>query len=207
MVGYNTQDINLEGIEDVFRICGWQTGKAALEQRIHEFVEANDKRIQSFLQDMERYDKPRLQGAPCTAKNLPREDIPGLNYFAPMKILQVHLCKEWFDQASTDKERFTRAWREQLVSDLLASEYRDEIARAWVKADQRLQIKGRVMGALIAAGVLKRSALHVARIYYGTGEDNTTEVKTLAKYMGDCRKEYYTDWIKEYVESQSKNKQ
>ncbi len=198
-------DISLEGIEDVFRICGWHTGKAALEQRIHEYVEANDQRIQGFLKAMERYDKPRLQGAPCTAKNLPREDLPGLNYFAPMKILQVTLAKEWFDQASTDRERFTQAWRGQLVTDLLASEYRDELARTWQKADQRLQVKGRVMGALIAAGVLRKSALHVARIYYGTGEENTAEVKTLAKYMGDCRKEHYTGWIKEYVESQSKN--
>ena len=39
----------------------------------------------------------------------------------------------------------------------------------------------------------------LARIYYGTGTQNTKEAKTLAKYMGDCRKTYYVDWIKEYL--------
>ncbi len=64
-----TQGINLEGIEDVFRICGWQTGKAALEQRIAEYVEATDGRIQGFLKDMAKYDKERLQGSPASDNN------------------------------------------------------------------------------------------------------------------------------------------
>lgn len=64
-----TQCINLEGIEDVFRICGWQTGKAALEQRIAEYVEATDGRIQGFLKDMAKYDKERLQGSPASDNN------------------------------------------------------------------------------------------------------------------------------------------
>ena len=63
------QGINLEGIEDVFRICGWQTGKAALEQRIAEYVEATDGRIQGFLKDMAKYDKERLQGSPASDNN------------------------------------------------------------------------------------------------------------------------------------------
>ena len=65
MATTKTQGINLEGIEDVFRICGWQTGKAALEQRIAEYIETHDPRILSFLKDMEKYDKERLQGSPA----------------------------------------------------------------------------------------------------------------------------------------------
>ena len=128
------------------------------------------------------------------------ESKPGLNYFAPKRILQDLLAMEWFDKASTDKKRFTVEWRNRLIEELMKSEYRDEIAEAWSNKDLRLQVRGHVMGALSAAGVLKKSALAIARIYYGTGADNTKEVKTLAKYMGDSRKEYYTDWIREYVE-------
>ena len=205
MAAIETQGINLVGIEDVFRICGWQTGKAALEQRITEYIETHDPRILGFLKDMEKYDKPHLQGSPGSDHNLQRKDRPDLNYFAPKRILQDLLCMEWFDKVSMDKKRFTVEWRNQLIEDLMKSEHRDEIAEAWSNKDLRLQVKGHVMGALSAAGVLKKSALAVARIYYGTGADNTKDVKTLAKYMGDSRKEYYADWIVEYVNSSVEN--
>ena len=55
------------------------------------------------------------------------------------------------------------------------------------------------MGALVAAGVFTKKSLAIARIYYGTGTENTKKAKTLAKYMGDSRKEYYKDWVVEYV--------
>ncbi len=202
MAVIETQGINLEGIEDVFRICGRQTGMAALDQRISEYVKAHDPRILGFLKDMEKYDKPHLQGSPGSDHNLQRKDRPDLNYFAPKRILQDLLAMEWFDKVSTDKKRYTVEWRNQLIEDLMKSEYRDKIAEAWSKKDMRLQVKGRIMGALSAAGALKKSALAIARIYYGTGANNTKEVKTLAKYMGDSRKEYYTDWIVDYVKSQ-----
>lgn len=204
MAVIETQGINLEGIEDVFRICGRQTGMAALDQRISEYVKAHDPRILGFLKDMEKYDKPHLQGSPGSDHNLQRKDRPDLNYFAPKRILQDLLAMEWFDKVSTDKKRYTVEWRNQLIEDLMKSEYRDKIAEAWSKKDMRLQVKGRIMGALSTAGALKKSALAIARIYYGTGANNTKEVKTLAKYMGDSRKEYYADWIKEYVAANRK---
>ena len=191
----DTQCVNLEGLEDVFRICGRQVGMAALEKRVAEFIIKNDSRVGRFLKDMEKYDKPRLQGSPASGHNMSK---PDLNYFAPKKNLQVMLCEDWFDKVCADKKKFTTAWREKFVADLMASEYRDKIAEDWAKSDQRLQIKGRVIGALIAAGVINKKALPVARTYYNINE-NTAEVKTLAKYMGDSRKEFYTDWIKEYV--------
>ena len=199
MATTKTQGINLEGIEDVFRICGWQTGKAALEQRIAEFVETADPRIAGFLKEMEKYDKPRLQGSPGSDHNLQRKDRPGLNYFAPKRILQDLLAMEWFDKVSSDKKRFTMAWRNKLIEDMMDSDCRDEVAEAWANKDQRLQIKGHVMGALTKAGVfLKNKYTPIARIYYGTCED-TKESVTLAKYMGEYKKTYYGDWIIEYV--------
>ena len=193
--------IHLEDLEKVFKILGWKAGVAVLDQRITEFVKATDPKIAHFLKDMEKYDKPRLQGSPASEHNRQKTDTAGLNYFAPMKNLQVMLCKEWFDKVSADKRKYTTAWREKFVADLMASEYRDKIAENWVKSDQRLQIKGRMIGALIAADVINKKALAVARTYYNINE-NTSEVKTLAKYMGDSRKEYYTDWIVDYVKSQ-----
>ena len=196
MATIDTQGINLEGIEDVFRICGRQVGMAALEKRVADFVLENDSRIDLFLKDMEKYDKPRLQGSPASEHNMSK---PEINYFAPTKNLQVLLADEWFNKVSADKKKYTTAWRDKFVADLMASEYRDKIAKAWAKPDLRLQIKGHVMGALMASGVFNKKALAIARIYYGTREENTKEVKTLAKYMGDSRKENYTDWIKKYV--------
>lgn len=193
--------IHLEDLEKVFKILGWKAGVAVLDQRITEFVKATDPKIAHFLKDMEKYDKPRLQGSPASEHNRQKTDTAGLNYFAPMKNLQVMLCEEWFDKVSADKRKYTTAWREKFVADLMASEYRDKIAENWVKSDQRLQIKGRMIGALIAADVINKKALAVARTYYNINE-NTSEVKTLAKYMGDSRKEYYTDWIVDYVKSQ-----
>lgn len=193
--------IHLEDLEKVFKILGWKAGVAVLDQRITEFVKATDPQIAHFLKDMEKYDKPRLQGSPASEHNRQKTDTAGLNYFAPMKNLQVMLCKEWFDKVSADKRKYTTAWREKFVADLMASEYRDKIAENWAKSDQRLQIKGRMIGALIAADVINKKALAVARTYYNINE-NTSEVKTLAKYMGDSRKEYYTDWIVDYVKSQ-----
>lgn len=193
--------IHLEDLEKVFKILGWKAGVAVLDQRITEFVKATDPQIAHFLKDMEKYDKPRLQGSPASEHNRQKTDTAGLNYFAPMKNLQVMLCEEWFDKVSADKRKYTTAWREKFVADLMASEYRDKIAENWAKSDQRLQIKGRMIGALIAADVINKKALAVARTYYNINE-NTSEVKTLAKYMGDSRKEYYTDWIVDYVKSQ-----
>ena len=158
-----------------------------------------------------RYQSKPFKGAPASDNNGKAEgrvymrgdpeSKPGLNYFAPKKNLQMMLCEEWFDKVSADKKRFTTVWREKFVADLMASEYRDKLAEDWAKSDQRLQIKGRIIGALIAAGVINKKALAVARTYYNINE-NTAEVKTLAKYMGDSRKAFYTDWIVDYVKSQ-----
>ena len=172
---------------------------AALDQRISEYVKAHDPRILGFLKDMEKYDKPHLQGSPGSAHNLQRNDRPDLNYFAPKKILQDLLAMEWFDEVNSDKKRFTTAWRNKLIEELMESDCRDEVAEAWAKKDLRLQIKGHVMGALTKAGVfLKHKYTPIARIYYGTREDSK-ESDTLAKYMGEYKKTYYGDWIIEYV--------
>ena len=72
MAEIKAQGVNLEGIEDVFRICGWQSGMAVLDRRIADFVRGTDQRIQSFLREMEKYDRERLQGSPGSENNSER---------------------------------------------------------------------------------------------------------------------------------------
>jgi len=136
------------------------------------------------------------------SKESAKEDQSGLNYFAPMKILQELLSEKWFDEVSTDKKRFTVAWRHQLMEDLMASDCRDEVAKAWANKDLRLQVKGHVMGALTKAGVFRENKyLPIARIYCGTHE-NSMDPKTLSNYMGKWKKTHYGDWIIDYVKKE-----
>ena len=136
------------------------------------------------------------------SKESAKEDQPELNYFAPKKILQELLSEKWFDEVSTDKKRFTVAWRHQLMEDLMASDCRDEVAKAWANKDLRLQVKGHVMGALTKAGVFRENKyLPIARIYCGTHE-NSMDPKTLSNYMGKWKKTHYGDWIVDYVKKE-----
>lgn len=199
MIAEQEIDIILNGLEDAFQILGYHDGVAVLERRIVEKF-LKHPRIVRFLKDMEKYDKPHLQGSPASPHNQERQRDDSLNYFAPRKNLQMMLCEEWFDKVSTDKKMYTRAWRETLVLELMKSEHGDYIARKWSDKTQRLQIKGHVVGALKEAGVLKGSDLAVARAYLGKEEkDLSKEVKTFAKYMGDSRHEPYFEWVAEYV--------
>lgn len=196
----NTRDIQFEGLEQVFKICGRRQGMAALERIVADYVIEHSPEIALFLKDMEKYDKPKPKGKPGSNKNQSRPDDPNLNYFAPTKSLQTMLCDEWFDKVCSDKNKYPEFWRKRLISDLMESEYKTQIAEKWAKRELRLQIKGHVIGALIRAGVINKKALAVARIFYKT-EENSKDVKTFAKYMGDNIKVYYSDWIVEYVKS------
>jgi len=199
-------DIPTEGIEELIASQGFDDARNVLVGRAVSAAQRSiDALMEQFAERREARQTTRIVGNPASANNLsrpfepPPTSRPDLNYFAPMKNLQILLAMEWFDEVSLDKKRFTTEWRNRLIEDLMKSEHRDGIAKAWANKDLRLQVKGHVMGALSAAGVIKKSALAIARIYYGTGTQNTKEAKTLAKYMGDCRKTYYVDWIKEYL--------
>ena len=145
---------------------------------------------------------------PATGKNLDNEK--GRNplvgppemepkYFAPMKNLQVMLSDPWFDEACIDKKRFSVSWRNKLIEELMTSDCRDEVAKAWENSKLRWHVKGHVIGALVKSGVfLRKQYTPIARIYYGTRED-TKESNTFAEYMGHYRRTYYGLWIFEYV--------
>lgn len=79
-------NINLEGLEEVFKILGWKAGVAVLDQRIAEFVKATDPKVAHFLKDMEKYDKPRLEGTPSSDNNTERKlEVPAIKRGRPKK--------------------------------------------------------------------------------------------------------------------------
>ena len=200
MIAEQEIDNVLNGLEDAFQILGYHEGMAVLERRIVDKA-LKEPKIARFLKDMEKYDKPRLQGSPASPHNIERRHDDSLNYFAPKRNLQAMLTQEWFDRMCIDKKRYAREWRETFVSNLMASEHGEYIARKWADHKQILMIRAHVVGALEAAGVLKGSNLALARAYLDKDEkDLSSEVKTFGKYIGESRREPYIDWVADYVE-------
>ena len=113
------------------------------------------------------------------------------NYFAPQKNLSVFLCQDWFDQVSTNKNKYTKKWREGLMEALLASQYRDEIALLWTEPEKRLQLKCTIVGIMKDAGIIKGSYNALAP---RLGIDEV-ESASLAKYMGYGKKQAFYDWL------------
>lgn len=195
------KDITIEDLrkfEKCFQVGGMSYGMYQLDKFICEFYSAHNPVLAAFIREMQKYDKPQLEDSPASDSNLPRQDKPGLNYFAPRMILTRTCQDEAFTSVRVDRKKHTDAWLEQCIRELMQSEYRDEIATLWSQDDQRLKLKGWVLGALRSAGVFKGSSLNMARLYYHT-EENSAEVKTLAKYMGDKRHWVFDTWIRDYV--------
>lgn len=134
-----------------------------------------------------------------------------LNYKSPTIVLQRMLEGDWFDDRSTNKELYNKEWRTKLVSDLMASEHGAYIATLWEHDDKRLTIKGRLIGILVGAGVLKTNNAAIARASLGISnntrdEDEKREVNTFGKYIGEWKKEPYADWVRDYVDKTSRKK-
>ena len=118
-----------------------------------------------------------------------------LNYFGPTNSLQRLLKQPWWTKVRSSKE-YDAQWTDAFVVALMASEWRDAIARDWAvqgKRNKRMQIKGYVIGLLIDAGVLKGGYDSVAS---KMGVENA---RSLSKYMGMGKKQPYAEWVRKYV--------
>ena len=127
-----------------------------------------------------------------------------LNYTTPCIVLQKMLQGEWFEKVCSDKAIFKVGWRNKLVSDLMVSEYGAYIANLWGHKEKIPTIKGKFVGTLVWAGVLKGSNLAIARTFLGIDKntrdkDEKTEASTFANYMGQGKNEPYLGWIIDYV--------
>ena len=116
--------------------------------------------------------------------------------FAPYNTIKRMLTQDWFDEVSTDKEKYTTTWRVEMVSELMKSDIGIVIAEEWQKSNKRQILKGAVMGGLKLAGVVKGSDLSIASAIVG---GNVTDSKTFANYMGRGSKGDIANWICDYV--------
>lgn len=128
--------------------------------------------------------------------NLEQPVAEELNYFAPQKNLQKLLSRSWFSEVRM-KETYNQAWTDAFVEALMASEWRDDIARQWAITGQRSkvkQIKGYVLGLLTDACVLRGSYNQVA-LKAGVTDDP----RSFSRYMAEGKKQPYAQWVMRYI--------
>lgn len=124
------------------------------------------------------------------------ESSTNLNYYAPTISLQSLLKQDWFKEVRTN-EMYNGKWTDKFISDLMASQWKDDIARDWAVAGERgkkNEIKGYILGLLKDNGVIKGSFDKIADkvgIMKGT--------RSFSNYMSQGKKQPYSDWVKSYV--------
>ena len=123
--------------------------------------------------------------------------------FAPKRLLTDFLKENWFDDHSTNREKYTEEWRAKLVEDLIESEYGPEIVVLWHAkirkgASKCNMIKLGLAGCLIKVGVLKCSNYTALAKKIGFPK---LKQDTIADYMGSKAYLPYYTWLKEYVET------
>jgi hypothetical protein len=156
----------------------------------------------SFLKNMHKIamvqdERRRCLMSMAEAAQRQEEPTDELNYFAPTKHLKMLLSEEWFGMLTTDEKRFNTKWVHSFVDALMASEWRDQIAREWAIKEKRLTLRCMIIGALKDAGVLRGSYNSIARLLDMDDENPAT----LAKYMGLGKKQPFAEWITGHVNS------
>ena len=145
--------------------------------------------------DMVQQERRRILAAMAEAAERQEDTSVELNYFAPAKNLKMLLCEEWFGMLTTDEKRFNTKWVHSFVDALMASEWRDQIARDWAVKDKSLTLKCMIIGVLKDVGVVRGSYNSIAKLLDIEGENTAT----LAKYMGLGKKQGFAEWIAGYV--------
>ena len=121
--------------------------------------------------------------------------VEDANTFGIVNSLTRLMQQAWFKEFRTDK-KYDAAWIEKFVSDLLASEYQQELLTIWQVAKKRQNLKSYIIGCLNKAGVIKGSNLGIATaLLNGSIKENTN----FANYMGRGKKMVFCDWICNYV--------
>ena len=117
------------------------------------------------------------------------------NTFGIVNSLTRLMQQDWFKEFRTDP-KYGDAWIENFVSELLASDHRQELLTIWQDPDKRPTLKGNIIGCLKMAGVIDGSDLGIATaLLNGSDKEN----KTFAIYMGKGKKMSFCDWTCDYV--------
>ena len=123
---------------------------------------------------------------PELAQYLTTNESP--NVFGIVNSLTRLMQQDWFKEFRTDP-KYGDAWIENFVSELLASDHRQELLTIWQDPDKRPTLKGNIIGCLKMAGVIDGSDLGIATaLLNGTVREN----KTFASYMGLGKKMIYS---------------
>lgn len=118
------------------------------------------------------------------------------NYYAPTIHLQKLLKQDWFKEVRTN-EMYNSKWTDNFVSDLMATQWKIDIAQDWAvtgEREKKNQIKGYILGLLKDTGVLDGSYDSIA-VKVGIMEDS----RSFSNYMSQGKKQPYSDWVKSYV--------
>ena len=130
---------------------------------------------------------------PELAQYLTTNESP--NVFGIVNSLTRLMQQDWFKEFRTDP-KYGDAWIENFVSELLASDHRQELLTIWQDPDKRPTLKGNIIGCLKMAGVIDGSDLGIATaLLNGSDKEN----KTFAIYMGKGKKMSFCDWTCDYV--------
>ncbi len=130
---------------------------------------------------------------PELAQYLTTNESP--NVFGIVNSLTRLMQQDWFKEFRTDP-KYGDAWIENFVSELLASDHRQELLTIWQDPDKRPTLKGNIIGCLKMAGVIDGSDLGIATaLLNGSDKEN----KTFAIYMGKGKKMSFCDWACDYV--------
>ena len=127
------------------------------------------------------------------------ETVTKVDKSTPRNRLQDILNQGWFDKYSTDRKKYTKKWRDQMVEDLMETEYGTEIAIRWPTIvrgkSQTTKIKMGLVGALYDLKVIRGVKIKIVKeINVGKYEPDT-----LSGYMENESFKHYKDWLSDYL--------
>ena len=120
------------------------------------------------------------------------------NKFAVKRNLQDFLEGDWFDEFSSDRETYTLEWRQQMIDDLLKSEWGPLIGQNWKKTFR--EKKYALVGVLRDCGVITKRKKKdiVAKL---KGLEDIISKDSIDRYMIRKDLKLYLDWMSDYVNS------
>ena len=187
----NDREIIMEGDEAVYQEYAYGRENQSKEEEKptdDTSMRYQTETVRKLLMDQAEYEEPIVTKTENAEKKL--------NYYAPQAMITELLSKQWFDEVCTKKSEFTTKWREDMMAALMKSEYGKDVATEWAAPNKRIQVKCKLVGALKDAGVIKGSYNSLAP---RLGIDEI-ESASLAKYMGEGKKQSYFEWLKEYAQ-------
>ncbi|MBR4923193.1 MAG: hypothetical protein IKY99_06195 [Bacteroidaceae bacterium] len=122
----------------------------------------------------------------------PKQPKEELNYEG----IKIAMLRTYFPKcADALCKGFDAGWLGGYMNALMESEFREGLARNWAVGNKRVIIACLIIGALKEAQVLEGNYSNIARMI------DEANARTLAKYIGQAKRNAITEWTKEYIEN------